>query len=185
MEFRKSSIENLRSLGYTQDEARFLYLVAMHSGYFSARRSSAAADLLPANASRFAPPAGPLKQFVYRSVTFLRQTTIHTFLALLPRNRAHLRLYEPCSFIGKEEDIDARKIGIFIFRVGKYGFPCGFWQRFIQCSPRRYVRPSGTPVPVGEYSEPFPLTPLTGLSKIFTNHHWTFDEWRRLKWMPF
>src|SRR5258708_30550682 len=38
MEFQKSSIENLRSLGYTQDEARFLYLVAMHSGYFSARQ---------------------------------------------------------------------------------------------------------------------------------------------------
>src|SRR3984893_271581 len=38
MEFRKSSIENLRSLGYTQDEARFLYLVATHSGYFSARQ---------------------------------------------------------------------------------------------------------------------------------------------------
>jgi hypothetical protein len=38
MDFRKSSIENLRSLGYTQDEARFLYLVAVHSGYFSARQ---------------------------------------------------------------------------------------------------------------------------------------------------
>ena len=38
MEFRKSSIENLRSLGYTQDEANFLYLVAIHSGYFSARQ---------------------------------------------------------------------------------------------------------------------------------------------------
>ena len=38
MDFRKSSIENLRSLGYTQDEAKFLYLVAMHSGYFSARQ---------------------------------------------------------------------------------------------------------------------------------------------------
>jgi hypothetical protein len=38
MEFRKFSIENLRSLGYTLDEARFLYLVAMHSGYFSARQ---------------------------------------------------------------------------------------------------------------------------------------------------
>jgi hypothetical protein len=38
MDFRKSSIENLCSLGYTQDEARFLYLVAMHSGYFSARQ---------------------------------------------------------------------------------------------------------------------------------------------------
>jgi len=38
MDFRESSIENLRSLGYTLDEARFLYLVAMHSGYFSARQ---------------------------------------------------------------------------------------------------------------------------------------------------
>src|SRR5258708_20248445 len=38
MDFRKSSIENLRSLGYTQDEARFLYLVAIHSGYFSTRQ---------------------------------------------------------------------------------------------------------------------------------------------------
>jgi hypothetical protein len=38
MDFRKSSIENLRSLGYTQDEARFLYLVATHSGYFSVRQ---------------------------------------------------------------------------------------------------------------------------------------------------
>src|SRR5260221_813611 len=38
MELRKSSIENLRSLVYTQDEARFLYIVAMHSGYFSARQ---------------------------------------------------------------------------------------------------------------------------------------------------
>jgi hypothetical protein len=47
------------------------------------------------------------------------------------------------------------------------------------------VRPLRTPVPVGEHSEPFPLTPLTGLSKIFTNHHWTFDEWRRLQWTPF
>ncbi len=38
MDFRESSIENLRSLGYTQDEAKFLYLVAIHSGYFSARQ---------------------------------------------------------------------------------------------------------------------------------------------------
>ena len=38
MEFPESSSENLRSLGYTQDEARFLYLVATHSGYFSARQ---------------------------------------------------------------------------------------------------------------------------------------------------
>ncbi len=38
MNFRESSIENLRSFGYTQDEAGFLYLVALHSGYFSARQ---------------------------------------------------------------------------------------------------------------------------------------------------
>jgi hypothetical protein len=38
MDFRGSSIENLRRLGYTQDEARFLYLVALHSGHFSARQ---------------------------------------------------------------------------------------------------------------------------------------------------
>jgi hypothetical protein len=38
MDIQKSGIQNLRSLGYTQDEARFLYLVAMHSGYFSARQ---------------------------------------------------------------------------------------------------------------------------------------------------
>ena len=38
MDFREPSIENLCSLGYTRDEARFLYLVATHSGYFSARQ---------------------------------------------------------------------------------------------------------------------------------------------------
>lgn len=38
MIFPASSIENLRGLGYTDEEARFLYLVATHSGYFSARQ---------------------------------------------------------------------------------------------------------------------------------------------------
>lgn len=38
MQFPKTSIENLRGLGYTEDEARFLYLVATHSGYFSTRQ---------------------------------------------------------------------------------------------------------------------------------------------------
>ncbi len=38
MRFPETSIENLRGLGYTEDEARFLYLVATHSGYFSARQ---------------------------------------------------------------------------------------------------------------------------------------------------
>src|ERR1700693_3611272 len=34
----ESSVENLRGLGYTEGEARFLYLVATHSGYFSIRQ---------------------------------------------------------------------------------------------------------------------------------------------------
>jgi hypothetical protein len=38
MPFPESSIENLRGLGYTEDAARFLYLVATHSGYFSTRQ---------------------------------------------------------------------------------------------------------------------------------------------------
>ena len=38
MQFPESSIENLCGLGYTEDEARFLYLVATHSGYFSTRQ---------------------------------------------------------------------------------------------------------------------------------------------------
>ena len=38
MPFPESSIENLRGLGYTEDEARFLYLVATHSGYFATRQ---------------------------------------------------------------------------------------------------------------------------------------------------
>ena len=38
MHFPETSIENLRGFGYTEDEARFLYLVATHSGYFSTRQ---------------------------------------------------------------------------------------------------------------------------------------------------
>jgi hypothetical protein len=38
MTFPESSIENLLSLGYTEDEARFLYVVATHSSYFSTRQ---------------------------------------------------------------------------------------------------------------------------------------------------
>ncbi|PYU75766.1 MAG: hypothetical protein DMG52_06975 [Acidobacteria bacterium] len=38
MNFPESSLANLGSLGYTEDEARFLYLVATHSGYFSMRQ---------------------------------------------------------------------------------------------------------------------------------------------------
>jgi hypothetical protein len=38
MQFPETSIENLRGLGYTEDESQFLYIVATHSGYFSARQ---------------------------------------------------------------------------------------------------------------------------------------------------
>jgi hypothetical protein len=38
MRFPENSIENLRGLGYTEDEARFLYIVATHSGYFATRQ---------------------------------------------------------------------------------------------------------------------------------------------------
>src|SRR5438876_10282629 len=38
MNFPEYSLANLSSLGYTEDEARFLYLVATHSGYFSMRQ---------------------------------------------------------------------------------------------------------------------------------------------------
>jgi hypothetical protein len=38
MRFPETSIDNLRGLGYTEDEARFLYVVATHSGYFSTRQ---------------------------------------------------------------------------------------------------------------------------------------------------
>jgi hypothetical protein len=38
MTFPESRIENLRSLGYTEDEARFLYIVATHSSCFSTRQ---------------------------------------------------------------------------------------------------------------------------------------------------
>src|SRR4029077_12757064 len=38
MNFPESSLANLSSLGYTEDEARFVYLVATHSGDFSMRQ---------------------------------------------------------------------------------------------------------------------------------------------------
>jgi hypothetical protein len=38
MTFPESAIENLRSLGYTDDEACFLHIVATHSSYFSKRQ---------------------------------------------------------------------------------------------------------------------------------------------------
>jgi hypothetical protein len=38
MHLGETSIDNLRGFGYSEDEARFLYLVATHSGYFSTRQ---------------------------------------------------------------------------------------------------------------------------------------------------
>lgn len=38
MHFPESNIESLCGFGYTEDEGRFLYLVATHSGYFSMRQ---------------------------------------------------------------------------------------------------------------------------------------------------
>jgi hypothetical protein len=38
MHYPETSIENLCGFGYTEDEARFLYLVATHSGYFATRQ---------------------------------------------------------------------------------------------------------------------------------------------------
>jgi hypothetical protein len=38
MTFSESNTENLRSLGYTENEARFIYIVATHSSYFSTRQ---------------------------------------------------------------------------------------------------------------------------------------------------
>jgi hypothetical protein len=34
MQYPETGIENLRGLGYTEDESQFLYIVATHSGYF-------------------------------------------------------------------------------------------------------------------------------------------------------
>jgi hypothetical protein len=38
MNIQESQLANLRAFGYTQAEARFLYLVAAHSGYFTGRQ---------------------------------------------------------------------------------------------------------------------------------------------------
>lgn len=38
MSIHESQLANLRTFGYTQAEARFLYLVAVHSGYFTVRQ---------------------------------------------------------------------------------------------------------------------------------------------------
>jgi hypothetical protein len=126
-----------------------------------------------------------VKQFVYRSVTFLRQPTLHTFLALLSRNRAHLRLLRTM-FVYKqggrhrcEENRHFHFWGltskVFLAGCGSGSYCATLEGTYDHCA--RLFRWVNT--------EPFPLTPLTGLSKIFTNQRWTFDEWRRLQWTPF
>ena len=38
MSIHESQLAGLRAFGYTEAEARFLYLVAAHSGYFTVRQ---------------------------------------------------------------------------------------------------------------------------------------------------
>src|SRR6266571_9127167 len=38
MNIKPSNVDALKALGYTETEARFLYIVATHSGYFVARQ---------------------------------------------------------------------------------------------------------------------------------------------------
>src|ERR1700688_2278868 len=38
MDFREDQLANLCAFGYTEVEARFLYLVATHSGYFTVKQ---------------------------------------------------------------------------------------------------------------------------------------------------
>ena len=38
MNIRADQIERIKELGYTEAEARFIYLVAIHSGYFTLRQ---------------------------------------------------------------------------------------------------------------------------------------------------
>jgi hypothetical protein len=38
MTIHESQLANLRTFGYTEVEARFLYLVATHSGYFTVKQ---------------------------------------------------------------------------------------------------------------------------------------------------
>ena len=42
MRLPQDHIERIATLGYTEPEARFLYLVATHSGYFTLRQFNAA-----------------------------------------------------------------------------------------------------------------------------------------------
>ncbi len=44
MRFPNAQIESIESFGYTQREARFLYIVAIHSGYFTQRQYTAFAS---------------------------------------------------------------------------------------------------------------------------------------------
>ena len=38
MNIRADQIERIKELGYTEAEARFIYIVAIHSGYFTLRQ---------------------------------------------------------------------------------------------------------------------------------------------------
>ncbi len=45
MKMPQDHIERIAALGYTESEARFLYLVATHSGYFTLRHFNAFAGV--------------------------------------------------------------------------------------------------------------------------------------------
>ena len=52
MKMPQEHVERIAALGYTESEARFLYLVATHSGYFTLRHFSAFAGVHPGQAYR-------------------------------------------------------------------------------------------------------------------------------------
>ena len=85
-----ASIQALRSLGYTNGESEFLYLVAIHSGYFTHRQYLMFSQIKPGYVSheftaklfgkntrastRTGPVAGSITSFPGRSITRLDET---------------------------------------------------------------------------------------------------------------
>ena len=53
MNFTPAHLEALQALGYTAEESRFLYIVATHSGYFTARQFLAFTGAIGASGQLF------------------------------------------------------------------------------------------------------------------------------------
>jgi hypothetical protein len=87
MRFPESSIENLRGVGYTEDEARFLYFVATHSGYFSHGSTSST----------------PKPRVAYKSMAFTQKLLGkgHANARLLLRNGRVYHLYSRLVYIAR------------------------------------------------------------------------------------